>query len=192
MAVPITSGGHQIPMREVANALSDSGSDEDEEKERDTAEPFRRSSRVRHPNLKYIDFDVDLPAMFGHCGSECFDGAADGAGGVECARYRQVDRSVGEGVERSHAEQHVVERSKGKKALSSKGVFKRKRVANGNVARHRSRITVKGCQQKYGVDFWKTYSPVIALEAVKFILLVALHIGLSARHMDFVYEWPDR
>jgi hypothetical protein len=62
----------------------------------------------------------------------------------------------------------------------------RKRDANGNVVRHRTRITIKVCQQKYGVDYWETYSPVVAQEAVKFILLLALHIGLSTRHVDFV------
>ncbi|GMF18004.1 unnamed protein product [Phytophthora fragariaefolia] len=65
MAVPIALEDHQTLMREVANALSDNGIDEDNAKERKTAESFRRSTRVRLPNPIYRDFEVDLPASLG-------------------------------------------------------------------------------------------------------------------------------
>ena len=65
-------------------------------------------------------------------------------------------------------------------------MFIRKRGAHGNVVRHRACITIKGCQQKYGVNFWETYASVVVEEAVKFILLLAIRLELSARHVDFV------
>ncbi|POM72295.1 Hypothetical protein PHPALM_11012 [Phytophthora palmivora] len=80
----------------------------------------------------------------------------------------------------------LVERPKNEKVLTSKWVFVRKKDAQGNVVRHRTRITIKGCQQRYGVNYWETYAPVVAQESVKFILLLALHLALSARHVDFV------
>ncbi|GMF19294.1 unnamed protein product [Phytophthora fragariaefolia] len=52
----------------------------------------------------------------------------------------------------------LVERLDNKKALTSKWRFVRKADALGNVIRHRARITIKGCQQRYGVDFWETLS----------------------------------
>ena len=47
----------------------------------------------------------------------------------------------------------LMERPKGKMILSSKWMFVRKRDAHGNVVRHQTRIIIKGCQQRYGVDF---------------------------------------
>ncbi|GMF23407.1 unnamed protein product [Phytophthora fragariaefolia] len=188
MAVPIASGDHQIPIDEVANALSDNGSDEDEEEERDTTESFRRSTRVRHSNPKYADFEVDLPASLG---IEAVNALMEPQTVQEALNAPDADKWI-EALEKEWKDLmrnntwELVERPKGKTVLSSKWVFIRKRDANGNVARHRARITIKGCQQKYGVDFWETYSPVVAQEAVKFILLLALHLGLNARHVDFV------
>lgn len=80
----------------------------------------------------------------------------------------------------------LVERPKDKKMLTRKRVLVKKRDAQGHVVRHRTRITIKECQQRYGVDYWKTYSPVVAQEAVMFILLLALHMGFSVRDVDFV------
>ncbi|KAE8903564.1 hypothetical protein PF005_g12945 [Phytophthora fragariae] len=49
--VPIAAGDPAIPISDVAEILNDSGSDEDEEEQCDTAESFRRSTRVRYPNI---------------------------------------------------------------------------------------------------------------------------------------------
>ncbi|OWZ04704.1 Methylmalonate-semialdehyde dehydrogenase [Phytophthora megakarya] len=75
---------------------------------------------------------------------------------------------------------------KWKEALEKEYSDLMRNYAHGNVVRHRARITIKGCQQRYGVDFWETYSPVVAQEAVKFVLLLALHLDLSCKHVDFV------
>ncbi|RAW37072.1 hypothetical protein PC110_g6641 [Phytophthora cactorum] len=80
----------------------------------------------------------------------------------------------------------LVERPKGKKILTSKWVYVRKRNRRGEVIRHRAPITIKGCQQEYGVKFWNTYAPVVSFEAVKLVLLLALHCGLLCEHIDFV------
>ncbi|KAE8889902.1 hypothetical protein PF003_g25947 [Phytophthora fragariae] len=79
-----------------------------------------------------------------------------------------------------------VEKPVGAKVLTSKWVFVRKRNAQGQVERHRARITIKGCQQKYGLNFWETYAPVVCMEGVRLVLLLALHYGLECRHVDFV------
>lgn len=80
----------------------------------------------------------------------------------------------------------LVEKPVGVKVLTSKWVFVRKRNAQGQVERYRARITINGCQQKYGLDFWETYAPVVCMEAVGLILLLALHYILLCRHVDFV------
>ncbi|OWZ03367.1 LOW QUALITY PROTEIN: Integrase, catalytic core protein [Phytophthora megakarya] len=80
----------------------------------------------------------------------------------------------------------LVNRLKGKKGLTRKWIFVRKRNPKGDVIRHRARITIKACQQRYGVDFWETYAPLISNEAVKLVLLLALHYDLECEHIGFV------
>ena len=44
----------------------------------------------------------------------------------------------------------------------------RKRNAKGEVCRYRTRITIQGCQQEFGINFWETYAPVAKAKLVKF------------------------
>ncbi|POM58564.1 putative transposable element [Phytophthora palmivora] len=39
---------------------------------------------------------------------------------------------------------------------------------------------------KYGLDYLETYSPVVRIESVRLVLLLALLLGLECRHVDFV------
>jgi hypothetical protein len=122
MAAPIASGDPAITLSEFSNALSDSGSDEDEEEQRDTAESFRRSPRVRNPKPKYRDFEVDLPAslvieamntlMEPQTVQEALDAPDAGKwiGALE-KEYKDLMRNN---------TWELVERPKGKKVLSSK------------------------------------------------------------------------
>ncbi|KAE8996351.1 hypothetical protein PR003_g4091 [Phytophthora rubi] len=57
---PIAFGEPASSMDEVADAISDSGSEDDVEMN-DTAESFRRSTRTRWPNSRYRDYEVELP-----------------------------------------------------------------------------------------------------------------------------------
>ncbi|GMF31986.1 unnamed protein product [Phytophthora fragariaefolia] len=49
-----------------------------------------------------------------------------------------------------------------------------------------ARLTVKDCQQEFGINFWETYAPVAKIESVRFLLLLALELGLLCRQVDFV------
>ena len=70
--------------------------------------------------------------------------------------------------------------------LTSKWEFVRKRDAHGRVVRYKARLTIRGCQQQRGVNYWETYAPVVCAEAVRFVLVLALMRGYQARHVDFV------
>ena len=80
----------------------------------------------------------------------------------------------------------LVPRPRGVKVLTSKWVFVRKKDAHGRVVRHKARLTIRGCQQQHGVNYWETYAPVVSAEAVRFVLVLALMRGYQARHVDFV------
>ncbi|POM69565.1 Integrase catalytic core protein [Phytophthora palmivora] len=61
-----------------------------------------------------------------------------------------------------------------------------KRNGKGEIERHKARLAIKGYRQKYGLDYLETYSPVVRIESVRLVLLLALLLGLECRHVDFV------
>ncbi|GJP85068.1 hypothetical protein CLOP_g15171 [Closterium sp. NIES-67] len=48
----------------------------------------------------------------------------------------------------------------GRKAISSKWLFKRKTDADGNIERYKSRLVAKGYQQQEKKDYNEVYAPV--------------------------------
>jgi hypothetical protein len=55
----------------------------------------------------------------------------------------------------------IVDLPKGRKAIGSKWVFKKKRDEQGNVTKYKARFDAKGFTQKKGVDFNETFAPVV-------------------------------
>eukprot|EP00957_Ditylum_brightwellii_P201501 15325959-Ditylum_brightwellii.AAC.1 len=85
------------------------------------------------------------------------------------------DNDVWEKVPRSEIHAHY-------KNLRRKGVnvkrkqmmliwsFKRKRHADGSLSKHKARLCCHGGQQQWGVNFYKTYAPVVAWSSVRAML----------------------
>lgn len=112
---------------------------------------------MRRPNIRLPDYDVEIPASLV----------------IQAVSYLLEPQTVDEASHAPDADKWVealhkkfgdlmrnhtwilVERPRGKKILTSKWVFVRKPNATrvGEVIRHRVRITIKGCQQEYGVNF---------------------------------------
>jgi hypothetical protein len=72
----------------------------------------------------------------------------------------------------------------GRKAISSKWVFKVKETVEGLVERYKARLVAKGFLQKYGVDFEETFAPVAKFTSIRIILSLAAHHGLMLHQMD--------
>ncbi|KAG3090229.1 hypothetical protein PI124_g21521 [Phytophthora idaei] len=70
--------------------------------------------------------------------------------------------------------------------LSCLWVLVKKLNAQGLVERFKARLAIQGYRQKYGIDYLKTYSPVVRIESVRLILSLALLLGLDVRQVDFV------
>jgi hypothetical protein len=68
--------------------------------------------------------------------------------------------------------------------IPNKWTFVKKRNKEGEVVRHRARLVVKGCAQRFGQDYMETYSPVIRLDTLRAILALVPIKKLIIQQMD--------
>ena len=72
----------------------------------------------------------------------------------------------------------------GRKAITSKWVFKVKETVEGLIERHKARLVAKGFLQKYGIDFEETFAPVAKFTSIRIILGIAAQYSLVLHQMD--------
>ena len=80
----------------------------------------------------------------------------------------------------------------GTRVLPAVWSMKRKRrIFTGEIYRWKSRLTIDGSKQRYGIDYDETYSPVITWPAARFFLILSLIQGWHTRQLDFVLAYPQ-
>jgi hypothetical protein len=79
---------------------------------------------------------------------------------------------------------HLVPPPKGKNIIDCKWVYKIKKKADGMVDRYKSRLIAKGFNQRYGIDYEDTFSPVVKATTIRLILSIAVSRGWSLRQLD--------
>jgi hypothetical protein len=70
--------------------------------------------------------------------------------------------------------------------VGSKWVFRIKRKADGNVEWYKARLVAKGFHQQAGVDFGKTYSPVIKPITIQTLLTIAVSPGWCIKQINVI------
>ncbi|GKB90421.1 ribonuclease H-like domain-containing protein [Tanacetum coccineum] len=80
--------------------------------------------------------------------------------------------------------QDLVELPKGRKALSSKWVWKLKFKSSGEIERYKARLVAMGCAQKEGVDYEETFSPVVKMVTIRCLVNLAVNQSWPIFQLD--------
>lgn len=79
----------------------------------------------------------------------------------------------------------TVPRPTNKNIVGSKWVFRIKRKADGTIEKYKARLVAQGFTQKFGVDYFDTFSPVAKLSSFRIILAIAARNDWDADTFDF-------
>ncbi|GJP43136.1 hypothetical protein CLOM_g2629, partial [Closterium sp. NIES-68] len=74
----------------------------------------------------------------------------------------------------------------GKKAITSKMIYRHKYRPEGEVTRYKSRLVARGFQQTKGKDYDEVFAPVGKGTTLRVLLAIAALLGWKIRQMDIV------
>ena len=78
----------------------------------------------------------------------------------------------------------LVDKLEGIKPIGCKWVYKRKIAPNGKVETYKPRLVAKGYNQKAGIDYEETFSPVAMLKSIRILLSIVAHYDYEIWQMD--------
>ena len=68
--------------------------------------------------------------------------------------------------------------------IANKWVFAKKRNKAGQLTKYKARLVAKGCAQHPGYDYAETHLPIVRLETIRLLLVIAAIGGLKIHQMD--------
>jgi hypothetical protein len=71
-----------------------------------------------------------------------------------------------------------------KKAISSRWVYKVKPGSHGKPSRYKARLVARGFEQKDGIDFLETFTPVVRWETIRILIAIATHLNWPIHQLD--------
>ena len=77
-----------------------------------------------------------------------------------------------------------VELPDGIKVIGCKWVFKTKKDSLGNIKRHKARLVAKGFNQREGIDYTETISPVSKKDSLRIIMTLIAHFDFDLHQID--------
>lgn len=111
----------------------------------------------------------------------------------DASKWREACNSEFESLSKNETWE-LVPLPRGRKAISSKWVFKVKETVEGFVERYKARLVAKGFLQKYGVDFEGTFAPVAKFTSIRIILssTSSCYIRWMSRPLFSTAFWTKR
>ncbi|KAJ0512023.1 putative RNA-directed DNA polymerase [Helianthus annuus] len=78
----------------------------------------------------------------------------------------------------------LVDLPKDRKPIGCKWVYKVKYKANGEIERYKAKLVAKGFNQREGIDFSETFSPVVKMVTIRIVLKLAVNNNWLLYQMD--------
>ncbi|GJS32458.1 putative RNA-directed DNA polymerase, partial [Tanacetum coccineum] len=78
----------------------------------------------------------------------------------------------------------ITELPKGRKPISHKWIWKIKYKSTGEIERYKARLMAKGFSQKEGIDYEETFSPVVKMVTVRYVLSLAVQNDWNIFQID--------
>ena len=78
----------------------------------------------------------------------------------------------------------LVEKPKGVVPMVNKFVFAKKRDKEGKLIKYKARLVTKGCAQRLGYDYLETHSPIVRLDTIRALLVIAVKRKLYIHQLD--------
>lgn len=151
----------------------------------DEQQGFRRSGRERQPPGKYSDFmcfsSITGPDDFTDptpMASEMADDPSNYTEAIERSDRERWITAMREEIQALTENEtwELTDLPNGRKAIKNKWIYKTKRGSDGTVERFKARLVVKGCSQRYGVDFDECCGMVKRSNLRKLSLCIATHL----------------
>lgn len=71
-----------------------------------------------------------------------------------------------------------------RKILGNRWVYKTKYDASGNIRKRRARLVIQGFEQKEGIDYQETFSPVVRFDTIRTLISIAASESLEIKQFD--------
>ena len=101
----------------------------------------------------------------------------------EAPYWKEVIKDEVESILQNHTWE-LVDLPPGSKSLGYKWIFKKKMKADGSIDKYKARLVVKGYNQKEGLDYFDTYSPVTRILSIRMLIVITTIHNLEIHQMD--------
>lgn len=142
---------------------------------------LRRSSRTRRQTEFYGEWVHNSIHV---CDSPEPTSVKEALSGAEKEEWRAAMDQEFQSIEKNEVWKLESTLPKGKKAIGTKWVFKRKLNADGEIERYKARLVALGYSQQLGADYDDTFCPVVRFESVRTLIAIAVQLGLKLHQMD--------